>query len=437
MMLHDMGMEKKPITGRFLRWFLVQASFPVLIVGAGLVPLSAGAQSVSQQPLLTLDEAVQRTLAQHPELDVFVNKREAFRGVVDQAGVGQRPDIGLMVEDFGGTGDYDAVDRTQSTLSISWITQGARIESRVQAARVAASQVEVQKEIKALDLSAQTSRLFIQALVEEQRLALSHTAAQQARDTVAAIKMRVAIGKSPEFEHLQAEVELAQRELEAEDLKHRLASTRYRLRAQWGEEGSDFRLVGALQKVPKLDSAEQQFDQLKENPALALLATQQRIAESKIELARIEARPQWQFSLGVRRFETTDDVGLVAGLSVPLGRDRKSAGKVRSLQGEQAAYASEFEAFQRQLTTQLYVLLQEISHSQHVIRTLQEQILPALQKAEAHAGRAYESGKLGYQQWTAILHKRLVAQQELLSALEAIHLQHIELQRLTGSTLNF
>ena len=428
---------KKPINGRFFILFISLVSYPLVIAAAGFLSTSANAQSASQQPVLTMDEAVQRTLSQHPELEVFLHRQEAFQGVIDQASVGQRPDIGLMLEDFGGSGDFDTVDRSQSTLSISWITQGAQIESRVQSARVAARQVDIQAEIRALDLSAQTARLFVQALVEEQRLTLSKTAAQQARQTVAAIETRVEVGKSPEFELLQAEVELAQRELETEDLKHRLDSTRYRLRAQWGEEGSDFRLAGALQKVPDVGSVERQFDQVKQNPGLALLATQQRIAESKTELARIEGKLQWQFSLGVRRFEASDDVGLVAGLSLPLGKDRSVAGKVRSLEGEQAAYASEFEALQRQLSTQLYVLLQEISHSQHVIRTLQDRILPALNQAEAQAGRAYESGQLGYQQRTSILHKRLVAQQELLSAFEAIHLQHIELQRLTGSTLIF
>ncbi|MDF1833225.1 MAG: hypothetical protein P1U52_12810, partial [Porticoccaceae bacterium] len=123
--------------------------------------------------------------------------------------------------------------------------------------------------------------------------------------------------------------------------------------------------------------------------------------------------------------------------SVPLGNDRSSAGKIKSLQAKQAEYGSESEALQRQLNTQLYVLLQKIKHSQHVIKTLQEQIIPALNNAQGQATQAYESGQLGYQQWTAILLKKLGAQQTLLSAFEAIHLQHIELQRLTGTTLTF
>ena len=230
---------------------------------------------------------------------------------------------------------------------------------------------------------------------------------------------------------------MAQRELEAEDLQHVLTSTRYQLRAQWGGERNDFRLVGELFTIPTLGSVERQFDQLKQNPTLALLATQQRIAESEIELARIEAKPQWQFSVGVRRFEASDDFGMVAGVSVPLGNDRSSTGKIRSLQARQAEFASESEALQRQLDTQLYVLLQEIKHSRHVIETLQKRIIPALNTAHAQATHAYETGKLGYQQWVNLLNKKLGAQQDLLSAFEAIHLQHIELQRLTGTTLTF
>ena len=437
MNLRTIDVPKTPIASRFLKRFII-ASFSALLVGGdGLLASPGNAQSASQQAILSLDQAVQRTLEQHPQLGIFLHRREAYQGLVEQVGVGERPNVGLMVEDFGGDDDHKGFDSAQSTLSISWVIQGARIDRRIQSVRVAASQVDIEQEIKALDLSAQTARLFIQALVEEQRLTLAEKAAQQARNTVAVIKKRVDAGNSPEFERLQAEVELAQRELEAEDLQHVLSSTRYQLSAQWGGERNDFRLVGEIFKTPAFGSVDQQFDQLKENPLLALLATKQRIAESKIELARIEAKPQWQFSLGVRRYEATDNFGMVAGVSVPLGKDRSSAGKIRSLQAKQGEYDSETRVLKRQLGTQLYVLLQEIKHSQHIIETLQQRIIPALNSAQTQAARAYEIGKLGYQQWTAILNKKLGAQQDLLSAFEAIHLQHIELQRLTGTTLTF
>lgn len=434
MNLHSFSLKKIPIANRFMRAF----GLSLVVFAATCLTVSVvHAQSESEPTLLSLEKAVRLTLEQHPQLGTFLHQREAYQGLVEQVSVGQRPSIGLTIEDFGGDGDYNGFDSAQSTLSISWVMQGARIDQRIQAAQVSATQVETQRQIKALDLSAQTARLFIQALVDEQRLTLARQAQQQAQNTVAALKKRVEAGKSPEFERLQAEVEMAQRELEAEDLQHVLTSTRYQLRAQWGGERNDFRLVGELLTIPTLGSVEQQFDQLKQNPTLALLATQQRIAESEIELARIEAKPQWQFSVGVRRFEASDDFGMVAGVSVPLGKDRSSTGKIRSLQAKQAEFASESEALQRQLDTQLYVLLQEIKHSHHVIETLQKRVIPALNTAHAQATDAYETGKLGYQQWVNLLNKKLGAQQDLLSAFEAIHLQHIELQRLTGTTLTF
>ncbi|MBR9910298.1 MAG: TolC family protein [Gammaproteobacteria bacterium] len=441
MNLRFFGLQKIPTANRFFGC-ITPALSVMIFVGASLLAPPLNAESAPEQVMLSLDQAVQLTLEQHPQLSVFVHRREAYQGLIEQVGVGERPTVGLAVEDFAGGGEHSGFGNAQSTLTISWITQGTRIDHRIQAARVSASQVDTQRQIEALDLSAQTARLFIQALVDEQRLALTEQAAQQAIDTVAAIKKRVEAGKSPDLERLQAEVELAQRELESEDLQHVLKSTRYQLSAQWGEKlrganRKNYRLVGELLKVPTFGSVEQQFDQIKQNPTLALLATQQRIAESEIELARIESKPQWQFSVGVRRFESTGDLGMVAGVSVPLGSDRSSAGKIRSLQAKQAEYASESEVLQRQLDTQLYVLLEEIKHSQHVIETLQQRIIPTLNNAQSQATRAYESGKLGYQPWIVILNQQLGAQQDLLRAFEAIHLQHIELQRLTGTTLTF
>lgn len=435
MNMHRTEPREKPIHDRFFVRIPRKAVHALLLSAVCLPTPWVNAVETPQQSSLTLQQAVQRTLEQHPQLSVYLHQRDAFQGAIEQSSVGQRPTIGLMVEEFAGSGDYGSFDSAQSTLSINWVMQGSRVESRTATARVAASQVELQQQIAALDLSAQTARLFVQALVEEQRLRLAAQATAQARKAVTASNKRVEAGKSPDFEQLQAEVELAQRELEAEDLQHGLTSAYYQLSAQWGERGKRYRLAGDLLNMPVIDDIDRQFERLQQNPNLALLATQQRITASEMELARIEAKPQWQFSLGVRRFEATDDVAMVAGVSVPLGSDRSSAGKMRRLQARQAQYASESDAVQRQLEIQLYVLLQEIKHSQHVIETLQERIIPALDKAERQATRAYESGRLGYPQWSDILHQKIGAQQDLLSAYEAIHLQHIELQRLTGTSL--
>jgi outer membrane protein, heavy metal efflux system len=427
--------SKKPMSGRFFVW-LHGSAVPRLIFSTLLLQSLVVSANVSEEKaVLTLASAVERTLRQHPQLGVFEHRYEGYQGLVDEVGVGTRPYISLQIEDFSGSESHRNFESAQATLSISWVIQQAKIESRIRAAKSFSGQIEFQKEIVALDLSAKTARLFIQALVQEQRLVLAAQATKQARKSVGDLSKRAAAGKGSEFERLQADVALARRELDEEDLEHAMKGTRYQLGAQWGEGTERLNLKGDLFKLPDIGSVEHQFERLKKNPTLTLLATQQRIAESEIELARIEAKPQWQFSVGVRRYQATDDVGFVAGVSVPLGNDAGHTGKIRSLRAKQAEYDSESLAFKRKVETQIYVLLQEMAHSQHVIERYQRLIIPTLVRAQVYATKAYEKGRIPYQQWSDIVQKNLDARHILLGAFEKIHLQHIELQRLTGASL--
>ena len=96
--------------------------------------------------------------------------------------------------------------------------------------------------------------------------------------------------------------------------------------------------------------------------------------------------------------------------------------------------ASEQSALMQSLDAQLYVLLQEMAHSQHVIHTVQTDIVPTLETALSEANNAFEKGQLSYNQYSGVRRELLSAQTQLLEAFESLHLQHIEIQRLTGTS---
>ena len=421
-----------PITGRFFALAL-QCLRSAVVISCWLVAISAPV--VAAPVPLTLSDAIRFTLEEHPELRAFSHRQAAFDAEVQQAGVAQRARVGLLVEDAVGTGEYDSFNRSQSTLSIDWILEQDAIDSRVKAAQAAATQVDFKQEIKALDLAAHTAKLFLEALVQQKRLELAKLAENQSQQALSAIAKRVEAGKGSETERLQTEAELARRELQVEDLQHELKSGRYQLVASWAGNEQDYLPVGDLYRIPVVDSFKQELRKLQQHPAVQAFANQQRIAESKMELARIEAKPKWELSAGVRRYEATDDYGLVAGVSIPWGTDNRSTGKVRALRARQAEYQAEAQALSRKLNTQLYVLLTEINHSRHVIETLTGRVIPLLEKALSQSSQAYEIGQLGYVQWTAVRQDLLASRAELLDAYLAIHLQHIEIQRLTGASL--
>jgi len=279
---------KKPIGYRF----------SAVLAGVGLL-LSATAASEETPQIISLPEAVMMTLNYHPELKALVSQEQVWQGRIQQAGVGERPQIGLMIEDAMGTGEHSALKSMQSTLTYSWLLQQEQIDSRVNAAKSEAAKLVLEKQIKALDLSALVAKHYIDILVKQERLKLNQMAATQAEEVVEAIAKRVKAGKSSSVEVQLAKAELTRRELAVEDVEHELKASQYQLASLWGNPAQNYHLNGNLLSVPAVPSVESQLAQLKQNPRLQQFVSAQRIAQSQMELARIEAKPQWQFTAGL------------------------------------------------------------------------------------------------------------------------------------------
>lgn len=418
--------RKKPTAARFC----------LGVLGLSM-SLFVSAQDRMETPqLITLTEAISLTLKQHPEFKAFASRNIVQQGQIKQAGVGERPQIGIVIEDAMGTGEHSGLRSMQTTLNYTWLLQQDQIDSRIAAAKSQLGQLEVEQQIAYLDLASHTAKMFIQILIKKERLKLNKIALQQAQDVVFAISNRVNLGKSSNIEKLQAEAELVRRELAVEDIEHELKASYYQLTSLWGETNTAYEVSGNLMALPPIKTIESQLELLKKQPYIAKFASQQRIAQSQIELARIDSKPQWQLSAGVRRYEVTDDFGFVAGVSIPWGSKNRNAGKISALEAQQNVLAEEASALLQKLDTQLYVLLQEMEHSRHVIETTQQRIVPLLEQALAAATTAYDIGQLNYSQWNNVRQELLAAKSRLLDGYESLHLQHIEIQRLTGFAIS-
>ena len=77
-----------------------------------------------------------------------------------------------------------------------------------------------------------------------------------------------------------------------------------------------------------------------------------------------------------------------------------------------------------------------MAHSHHVIETIQTAIVPTLERALSQASDAFDKGQLNYNQYNNVRQELLDAQSQLLDAYENLHLEHIEIQRLTGTSIS-
>jgi len=426
---------EKPICSRFylVKPVWVSACILVSILGVNL-PVSAKEGGIHT---LSLQDAVTLSLKSNPDLAGYDYRLQSVTGYTLQAAAPTPPVIGLEVEDAFGTGEYSDVDSAQTTLSISWILEKKLINKRVEAAESNKSVVEINHEIQRYDIAAETARDFLAVLAFQERLALAKNAHRHAQDVLAEVSRRVSAAKTPLADQLKAEVNLERRALEVEDLEHELLSAKRKLAAQWGTTTVEFDQVsGNLQPMQTLPPYAEIERAITNNPSIQYFLTQERVAESEIALAKAESEYQWTFSAGFRRFEATDDYGVVAGVSVPLSGSKRNQGKISALTAEQSLYQNEARAAEIKLKTRLFILYQELQHFRHIGEALGQRIIPRLERAMVETQKAYQMGKYTYLEWASIQQDLLDAQLALIDAGLTSQLNAIEIERLTGQTLS-
>ncbi len=418
-------LHKKPINNRFQKISFIL----VIVILCGFPFYTFGQQAIS------LPEAIERTLSYHPDLKTYDYQKQVFQGTVQQAGAKSIPQINLTLEEGFGTGDYSGLRQAQTSLSISWLLDQKLIKSRVNTALVESKRLPFERESKVLDLAAKTADYFIAALINQEKLAIAQQANQQTYSHLKAIAKRVAVGKSSGVDKLRAKAKLAQQKLITENIQQQLVLSKQQLFSQWQGAIKNIPLQGKLRQlseIPKLGTLQHYINN---NPQIKLFSIQKDIAQSKINLARISARPSWELTAGIRRSEATNDYALLAGISIPFGGKNRYQGKIQALKAKQQQYQAESEAWKSALSVQLSLLIAQLNYDKRVIKSLEKQVIPLLKQAVRKAKQAYYIGQYSYTEWSVIQQDLFKTQMELIDVYHSFHLNNIELERLTGRIL--
>lgn len=409
----------------------------LLLLGA----LSASAQlaaptappAMEPSDAIGLPEALTRTVAENPDLRAFGYQIETAEGRLEQARLAPNPEFGVAVQDVVGTDAYRGVDSAETTVTLGWILERGVRERIVDAARAGVSLRQADAEIVRLDAAAETARRFLSCLAYQARLRSAEEAVAQAEETVRLVGERVAAGAVLSAELERAEADLARAELLREDYEHELLSAYHRLSAQWGETEPDFASVGgAVRSLPVLEPFEALLARVDENPDLMRYMSQQRLDEAELELAQARSRPSWHVSAGLRRFESTDDLALVGGLTVPLPIRNRNQGQIAEARAGIARTQAEMTASRVRIETMLFVFYQELNHNLQLAGRLTADVIPRLEQALTDTRRAYEIGRYPYSEWRVVQGELLAADNELLESSVDAHRIVIEIERLTG-----
>jgi cobalt-zinc-cadmium efflux system outer membrane protein len=404
-------------------------------LAARVVLLLAAPAAMAADPL-TLDDAFRLVLAQHPELRAFEPRRLALAAAGDSAALRPEPQLGLEIENALGTGDLAGMRSAEVTLHLgSVLERGGKSRARTTLARARLDALQIEAEARRLDVLAEVARRYLALAAAEGMRAVAEGELAQRERALEAARSRHAAGAAPEAVVLTAEVALARARLARDRTDGEALEARRLLALLWRENEPDFGIPATdLLALPEIRAAAQLSALLERSPDLARFASEQRVREARLQLARSARSTDIRWEVGARHLQAGNDVALVAGISMPLGSRRRAEPEIRAAAAELAMLEPEREAAGLSLRSTLDAAAGRYRLAQLELRQLQLSILPILVRAEAAAQRAYEAGAASLLEWQQVQSELTATRVEQLEAALDARRALIEIQRLTGET---
>lgn len=390
-----------------------------------------------EQKTLTLNDALTRTLDKHPALKTFTFKRDALQASLDTANLRPGYEVSVDAENFAGSGEYQTFDQAEFTLSLSSVIEmGDKRDARTGLIKEEMSRLSLEKKAKTLDLLGTTTRRYIEVLAAQARVELAKEALTLAQYSQKVVTRRATAGATTTAEVKRAKASVAQAELTLSTEQQKFTYQKMVLVALWGDTQINFvNVQGNLYQYDKALDFTTLYDRAKAHPSIEIFASDIRLKDAEIRLAHTQSSADISWSVGVKQFQHTDDVAIVAGATLPLFSGSRNTAKV----SHAMAKLHEIQANQtHSLLTLHHQLYRAYSNREQAITTveiLQNTIIPNLTEALTETEKAYQRGRYSYVEYVSARQELIASQRTLIEAATSILLYGAEIEQLTGQPL--
>lgn len=387
--------------------------------------------------VLTLPDALSLTLAQNPRLQVFDLRLSGLDGRRLTAEQNPALELGLEVENALGSGDLQGLNGAEYTLALSSVLElGGKRQARAGAIDTRYGLLEAERRAETLDLLGRVTQSFITALVLQEKLALAAESVAVAERTQEIVTARAERGAAPRADILRASAALVQSRIEQDRLEAELASRTMALATLWGETTPTFRsLHGDLFQLGAANSFEALFQRLSDSPAMQAYASEERLREAELQLARSQSEANVRWQLGLRRFEASNDTALTASLSVPLFSGPRNRGELQAARAAASEVQYRRENALLRLKARLFQAWQTRQQAVAAVKAMREEVVPDLTQALDLTRQAYQGGRYSYVEWVTAQHELLSARQALVDAAATALLNQALIEQLTAQPL--
>lgn len=402
----------------------------LLAAAPGIAQVPRPAPSLVASPMLTVEQAIERALGSAPSLGAGEAAVAMARAGRVQAGVRPPDTVEVEAENFAGTGNYSVLEQAEITGTYSRLLE--RGGKRVARSALADRDIDVAQAglaVRRVEIAVAVERAFAAALIAEANVTAAAAQLEIERVLAREAERRVKAYKDPLFVRTRSQARVSEAEL------GHAAATRLRdaaleaLAAWWGGRGADVVLDGGdfLRPQPVGPQAEELA-----GADLALAEAEIARADAAITLERTRSTRDYTVGGGLRYLRQTDDVALLARVTIPLTKPRHNRGNVDRALAERERVALDAEATRFVRSRQVATLRREAESARLEVMGIANEVLPKLDLALAQVREGYNRGGFSFADVQDQARAVFEARRRMVDALARHHNARVELDRLTG-----
>ena len=400
---------------------MLRYSRAAFLAGALLV---TGAPSLAET--VSLNQAVAKALDAAPLLRAEEAAIAAARAGKVQADVRPNPSVTVEAENFVGTGPYSVLRRAEVTATYNQpIERGGKRAARVALAEREIGVASASAEVTRLELAAAVQRSFLDILIARQIEAIAKQQLSIEEGLQSEALRRVRGYKDPFFVETRAAARVAQAQIALEQSRAKLNNARDALASFWGGNGDDLDVVGELvlggnQKI-ELAEADQALEEA-------------RVARASAAVMVEQTRKTQDYTVngGTRFIKGTNDIALVAGITIPLGRFDRNQGNIERARAERLRLELTAEANRLERLRRRASLGAEADRALSRADAIKSEVYPRVAKTLAQVREGYNRGGFSFRDMQDAADAIIVAQDKWLTAMIEYRDLQTELDRLTG-----
>ena len=388
------------------------------------------------RPSLNLAKAMERTLLQSPRLQQFPYQQRALEAQKLQAGLPPNPQLQADLENVSGSGDSRGLSGAELTISLSQLIEmGEKRQRRMDVVDAKSSQLQQDFERQRLDTLSDVTAKYLQGLRIDALVSWNQRRIQIEQQALEIISQRAAAGAVGQADVLRMQLLLERSASRQQQLNGERQLVYQQLAASWGGEVDFASLEGRLQQLPTLPRRDVLEQAITDSPAFLQSHALARLREAQLRLSEAQSRADITFAAGIRRLQAQNDNALVFSFSMPLQFHDRNQGNIASAHAEFEAGLVQQQLTQTEMRMALLEIYQAMQNNQLQTHRLQQQLMPLTVELLKQIEAGYQSGQYNVLQWVDAQTESFTVERELIEAQTAVHLQLLELERLTGMAL--